>query len=701
MQTGPHITRQKFVMLLVVLLWACMAVKIGIIQFINHDQLHKRANNQRIKTVILKGSRGNIYDCNGVQLTMNLKSASYGIRYKDIEGIDETALILSEAMGISSDKIKSTIDPKKNFQWLIRQTDSSTMKKFDEIDLKCIEKKPELKRYYPLGKIAAQIIGYTDIDGIGIEGCEFFFNDELSGRDGRSTVLRDAKQRVTPSLDKPIIEPQDGHDIVLTLDWRIQEIAEEELEEGVEKWNALSGGVIVLDTETGDILAMANVPRFDPNDASYFNSSNFNPKYRKNKLVTDMIEPGSTFKIVTFIEALESGIVTENDEIDCENGKLKVGRHTINDVHKLGVVPVSDVFIHSSNIGTVKIAEKIGKQKLYERARLLGFGEITGFIFSDETPGRLINPREWSRLSLPTISFGQGVAVSPLQISMAYAAVANGGFLLSPRIIKEIIGTDGRPGRTMNERKIRRAMTHETAKRMTELLCKNVELGTGKTAAISNVRVAGKTGTAQRVKEGIKGYAPGLYISSFIGFIADRNPKILCFVMVDSPKGIHYGSQIAAPIFKNIMNRILNIRGNPWTDMIVKNTAPLQSSTATLPDMRGVDVKDAVARLNKIGFNPVVAGDSAMVMKQFPLAGTELNKGTTITLYSNIVARAKSNGVKVPNLKGKTMREAVQYLVQSNLGVNINGSGTVKSQDPAAGTFVDYGTVCTIACNKR
>jgi len=700
-QTGPHITRQKFAMVIIVLLWICMAVKIGIIQFVNHDQLHKRANNQRIKTVTLKGRRGNIYDRNGVQLAMNLESASYGIRYQYIENVHKTALILSEATGINSQKIISTLDPQKNFQWLVRQADSPTMENLDKIGMKCIERVPEQKRYYPLGKIAAQVIGYTDIDGMGIEGCEFFFNNELSGRDGRSTVLRDAKQKITPSLDEPIIEPRNGSDIVLTLDWRIQEIAEEELEEGVEKWDAESGGVIVLDTETGDILAMANVPRFDPNDTAYFNSSNFNSKYRKNRLVTDMIEPGSTFKIVTFIEAFESGIVNEDDEIDCEKGEFKVGKHTINDVHKLGIVPASDVLIHSSNIGVVKIAEKIGKQKLYERARVLGFGEVTGFNFPDETPGKLINPSEWSKLSLPTISFGQGVAVSPLQISMAYAAVANGGFLLCPRILKDIGNSDIKTGRNIGERKIRRAMTPETAERITELLCKAVELGTGKNAAISNVRIAGKTGTAQRIIEGVKGYAPGLYISSFIGFIVDRDPRILCFVMIDSPSSVHYGSQVAAPVLKNIMNRIVNMSDNPWSHMIAENTVPKPSSTVALPDFKGSDVKDAIIKLKEIGFGSVVVGDSTMVMKQFPLPGAELNKGDVVTLYSNIVVKGKSNRIKVPNLKGKTMREAVQHLVQSNLGVNVNGSGIVESQEPDAGTLVDYGTVCTIACNKR
>jgi len=489
-----------------------MAIKIGVIQIVDHNQLHRSAQNQRIKAVTLQGKRGNIFDCNGVLLAMNLESASYALRYKDIENVDKTVRILSEANGISVNKIRSLITSKKNFQWLTRQADSSVIEKLDRASLKGVEKIPELKRYYPLGKIASQVIGYTDIDGKGIEGCEFFFNDELSERNGRSIVFRDAKQRITPSFDEPIIEPMDGLDIVLTLDWRIQEIAEEELEISIKKWNARSGGVIVLDTETGDILAMANVPRFDPNDAAYFNPDNFNPEYRKNRLATDMIEPGSTFKVVPFIEALESGIIHEDDEIDCENGRYKIGKHIINDTHKLDIVPASDVFIHSSNIGMVKITEKIGESKLYERARLLGFGEITGFDLLDETPGRLVNPLKWSKLSLPTISFGQGVAVSPLQISMAYASIANGGLLLRPRIIKEIKYDGARREKKMVKREIRRAMSKKTAERITELLCKAVESGTGKNASIPDVRIAGKTGTAQCIKEGVKGYVPGLYI---------------------------------------------------------------------------------------------------------------------------------------------------------------------------------------------
>lgn len=702
MQTGPHILRQKFVQVLVILIWMFMGAKLFEIQFLRHEELQRDARSQRKKTVTVEGARGGIYDRNGKQLAMNRESASYGIRKEYIEDMESEIALISLASDISVQEIRKRLNTRSGFQYLVRLPDNVVMEALDTLNLKCIEKEPQLRRYYPLGKIAAQVVGYTDIDLKGIDGSEYFFNGELSPRMGRSIMLYDARRQRMPSFDEPpIVEPRDGRDIYLTIDWRIQEIAEEELESGVQKFNARSGGVIVLDTENGTVLAMANVPRFDPNDPAYFDPLNFRPEYRRNKLLTDMIEPGSTFKIVTFIEALESGIIDENTTIDCENGAIKIGRHSIKDTHKMGTVSAAEVLIHSSNIGTLKIADMIGKRNFYRRARMMGFGEVTGFDLPGESPGDLPDPRTWSKLSLPTMSFGQGVAVSPLQICMAYAAVANGGLLVSPRIIKEIRGTDDRPGQTMKEKKIRRAMKEETAARIEELLSKAVEEGTGNNAAVPNIRIAGKTGTAQRVIEGKKGYAPGVYVSSFIGFNVERDPQILCFVMVDSPQGVHYGSQVAAPIFRNIMNRILNIRDNPWTNMVAAAPQTESPAAVTLPNLQDTMVRDAVIRLSHLGMKSVVFGDSTRVVRQFPLGGAELTVGSSVTLYTAEVTSKVSDAVSVPNLVGKTMRIAVQHLVQSNLNVHVSGSGVVMSQEPEAGTLVKYGTVCTIACNKR
>jgi stage V sporulation protein D (sporulation-specific penicillin-binding protein) len=698
MQSGNHITRQKCSLLITAGIWMLMAGKIAAIQVFEHGRLHDSATSQREQEVTLRGSRGRILDRNGTELAVNLDSFSYGLRSNKVNNNAQTVSFIAKATDISAGRIRSMVESKKSFQWLVRQSDSETAGRLDALKLPCLEKFSEPRRCYPLGMVGAQLIGYTDIDGKGIEGCEFFLDDTLVGRDGRSVVLRDGRTRSIQSFDKPEIAPQNGGEVTLTIDWRIQEIAEEELEAGVTKYDAVSGGAIVLDTETGEILAMANAPRFDPNNIDASGSPR--PEFRKNRLSTDMLEPGSTFKIVTFIEALETGVVKEDDIIFCENGKWRVYNHTINDSHELGNATVREVMVHSSNIGTAKIADKIGKKNLYERARLLGFGEVTGFDLPGETPGMLENPRNWSGLSLPTISYGQGVAVSPLQLVASYAAIANGGMLRSPKVIKSIRKSDGTVTVSPEKRDIRRAMKPETAARLTDILCEVVASGTGTSAAIPGVRIAGKTGTAQRVKEGVKGYAAGLYISSFMGFVADRDPRILCLVLIDSPKGVYYGSQVAAPVFRNIINRMLNMGDNLWiSNEVAEHPAP-PAPASELPDVVGLGVEKAISVLERKGFTVSVVGDPTVVAKQMPFPGAKLNIGATVTLYSNVRERASENSVLVPDLTGKTMREAVQQLVQANLKVSVDGTGHVKEQMPKAGTEVAYGTICTITCQK-
>ncbi|HUT64130.1 MAG TPA: penicillin-binding transpeptidase domain-containing protein [Anaerolineae bacterium] len=701
MHAGPHITRQKFAFAVLALLWLVLLSKIGLIQCYKHEFYYEKAISQREKPLTLNASRGRILDRNGFELAVSLISASYGIKPDDIDDIDGSAQILSKVTGLSYASIKNTITTQNNFHWLLRKASPKVIERLDEININGLHKIREFKRYYPLAKVGAQLIGYTDIDGKGIEGCELYLNDELMGHNGLSIVFKDAKGRAVPSLDKPEIEQQDGLDVMLTIDWRIQEIVDEEIDEIVSQRNARWGGAIVLDPATGEVLAMSNVPRFDPNDPASFDPSRFDPGIRRNKLVTDMFEPGSTFKIVTFIEALESGVLKEDDPIDCENGKFSISGHTINDTHKLEVVPAREVFIHSSNIGTVKIGAMIGKQKLYERARILGFGTATGIDLPQESPGQLLSPKKWSKLSLPTISFGQGVAVSPLQLVIAYAACANGGYLIRPHVVKEVIGKDKRSGFTIDVQTIRRAMNPETAAKLEELLCGVVESGTGKAAALPNVRIAGKTGTAQRVKEEKKGYEYGQYISSFIGYVTDRNPKILCLVIIDSPEGVYFGSQVAAPVFKNIINRILNL-GNislPRDVAVASDETPMNGSI--LPNLKEMNVLEAVSKLQKLGFIASVIGDTTTVVAQFPLPGAKLNSGTDVTLYSNIMTTNEGNRIRVPDLRDKTVREAVQDLVQSNLKVSIVGSGIVRNQKPSPGTLVDHNTVCEIICQKR
>lgn len=718
MQTGPHITRQTFVMIIMALLWIVLAAKIGVIQLARHDQFRLKVLDQSIDQEKVKASRGRILDRNGVQMAFSMTTASYAVWPGKISNRESTIRILADSAGLSPEAINRIFTSGEKHVYLAKQADAATMQKMDrtieavvkmdraiakknkqkKIIPQCFEKVTTSKRYYPLGKIGAQAIGFTNTDNRGIEGCELFFDNELSGRDGRSRQMKDAVGESGSFIAEPIVNAHDGMDMVLTIDWRIQEIAEEELEAGVKSAKAVAGYVIVLDSSNGELLALGNVPRFDPNDHTSFSAQDSTA--RKNRLATDMFEPGSTFKIVTFAEALETGKVKETDMIDCQNGQYRIGSHVIHDSHKLGVLPARDVLIHSSNIGTVKIAEKIGKQKLYERARLFGFGEVTGSDFPNETGGRLPNPQTWSNMSLPTIAFGQGVAVSPLQLTAAYASIANGGELISPRIVKEFVSSDGRVEKPAEIRRIRRTMTEQTARQLSDLLCSVVEEGTGLSAAVPNVRIAGKTGTAQRIQEGGKEYVKGKYISSFIGFIADRNPRLVCLVIIDSPVGVYYGSQVAAPVFKNIINRIINMGGSPANQMIA--TAPSASvASVTIPDVKNMSIPDAAAKLRSAGLIPTIVGDPTVVVKQFPLAGAKINPGAHLTLYTNSFTLARGDSVAVPDITGKPLREAVQDLVQANLMVKVTGSGIVRSQDPVPGSLVACGTMCEIACRNR
>jgi len=311
MFTGPHTIRLRFMLVIMALLWLILFVRIGDIQFFKHEKSLKNAVSQSVKPVTLTASRGRIIDRNNVPLTVNLLSASYGVRPEEVANVGETARILSTAADISQALIETKLASKKPFFWLVRQANASMIRDLDRADIKGLHKLQGSRRYYPLGKVGAQVIGYTDVDGKGIEGCELYVDDDLSGWNGRSRVFKDAKGKEVQSFDRPDVEPLDGLDVALTIDCRIQEIVEEELEETVHRLKAGWGGAIVLNPANGEILAMSNVPRLNPNDPASFTPDVIKSGYWRNRLVTDMFEPGSTYKIVVFIEALESGVLHE------------------------------------------------------------------------------------------------------------------------------------------------------------------------------------------------------------------------------------------------------------------------------------------------------------------------------------------------------------------------------------------------------
>jgi cell division protein FtsI/penicillin-binding protein 2 len=408
------------------------------------------------------------------------------------------------------------------------------------------------KRFYPQGALACQVLGYVGQDQCGRCGMEYAYDEALRGISGWTTLQKDANGRTFRTVEYTEREAEPGRTLILTLDGRYQEIVQEGLRQTVERFNAAGGTAIVLDPKTGEILALANVPDFDPNRAAAGDSLAL-----QNRAVAHIYEPGSTFKVITASAALEAGLVSPGETFDGENGKTHLGKYTISEAEgeHFGRLTLREAITHSSNVCMLKVGRKVGKVKLYEQARAFGIGCPTGVELPGEVRGRLDRPGDWSEVKLANVSFGQGVAVTPLQMACAYAAVANGGLLLKPRIIKEVIPTDSAayPDTAIVVRRVIRPATTDSIK---SYLMDVVEKGTGIAARLEGIAVAGKTGTAQKSENGK--YVPGKHVASFIGFLPAQAPKWVIAVVVDEPrKGSYFGAAVAAPLFHDIAQRIL------------------------------------------------------------------------------------------------------------------------------------------------
>jgi len=422
------------------------------------------------------------------------------------------------------------------------------------------------RRLYPQGALAGQVIGFVGQDQHGLEGVEYAFDEALRGSAGWTTLQKDATGRTFRSVEYREREAEPGKTVVLTLDSRYQEIVQEGLRHTVQLFHALGGSAIVLDPHSGEILALANVPDFDPNQVTPGDSAAF-----RNRAVSHIFEPGSTFKVFTASAALEEGLVAPGETFDGENGSTHIGKYTIGEAegHRFGKLTLREAITHSSNICMLKVGRKVGKVKLYEHDRAFGFGCPTGVEFPGEVRGRLDRPQDWSEARLANVSFGQGVAVTVLQMACAYGVVANGGVLIKPRIVKTVLPRDSAsvPDSTFI---VRRAISPSTADSIRSYLTDVVARGTGTKARIEGITVAGKTGTAQKNENGK--YVEGRHVASFIGFLPAEAPKWVIAVVVDEPRGASYfGGDVAAPLFREIAQKILAL---PATSGETTPTAP-------------------------------------------------------------------------------------------------------------------------------
>jgi cell division protein FtsI (penicillin-binding protein 3) len=683
-----------------VLLLAFLAVVIRLveIQVVRSSDLRDRAKRQYEARLDLHAPRGMIVDRNGKVLVSNTVRMTFAADPQVVGDNQNTVVnLFARAFDRPREAYRSKLDDAESrFVILERGVSANDARRLGQKIPAGVLSIEEPDRLYYYGHVAGQVLGMTGVERKGLSGVELQFDRYLRGTDGYVIHQRDAKRRLRPSLDYPRVDPVPGDTVQLTIDVDYQAIVEEELEKGVELAKAEDGVAILVDPRTGEILAMANYPSFNPNRQTGVDQS-----LLRNRSVTDPVEPGSMFKLVTLSAALDSKAVKPEDKFFAENGSWSVpggqGRR-ITDVHRYGMLTFQQAVEVSSNIVFAKVGKRIGPDELYRIAHWYGFGEETGIALPGEAPGQLNKPVHWSGSSIYSLSIGYEVAVTPLQMVMAYAALANNGALMRPYIIKAIVNASQEVVKEGKPEKIRQVIPPETAAAVTHLLEGVVERGTGTMAKVKGLRIAGKTGTARKVVN--KKYVEGKYTSSFVGFFPVESPRIVCLVVLNSPRGgSYYGGYVSAPIFQKIAKRVAAQLAVPPTE---SPEGEVKESRRIVPDVITRKVEDATSLLTDAGFRVETSGEGSYVINQTPAPGSLLAKGSSIRVVTREGMQKNATGVTVvPDVSHLTLRRAVNLLNLQQLEAVISGSGQVVSQSPKAGERVRVGTAVTIRCEPK
>ncbi|HEX2062282.1 MAG TPA: penicillin-binding transpeptidase domain-containing protein [Thermoanaerobaculia bacterium] len=610
------------------------------VQLVRHDHYVARAQKQQELTLDLNPVRGSILDTKGRVLAESVAAESIYADPQAITNRRATAKALAgvKGIGLTAREIETKLRGNNSFAWIARQLPLEVTSEAKKLKLPGIYFLEAHRRSYPRAMLAANVIGYVGLDGNGLAGIEQKLEEHVSGTPGKVTLLRDARRGHYLVGGDGANRPRDGHHVVLTIDSVIQFIAERALQKAVAQHRASGGSVVVMDPNDGAILAMASVPTFDPN-----RFREFSPAAWRNRNVQDLYEPGSTFKIVTAAAGLEERLVTPSQVIDCGNGAITIANITINehDGHRYGLLSFEDVIVQSSNVGTVRVALSLGEQRLYDWIRRFGFGERTGMPLPGEASGLLRPPHKWTQVSPASISIGQEIGVTPVQIVRAIGAVATGGMLVEPRIVQRVVDDSGKTVYEPPRNAPRRVMSEKTAAVLNEILKNVVTRGTGTNAALAEHVVAGKTGTAQKAGRG--GYMPGHYVGSFGGYVPADQPRLVMLVVIDEPRGEHYGGAVAAPVFREIAEAALRYMGvapsipsrtiGVGQPLLAAFSQPASAAgtTGAVPDLRGLDARAAIARAVASGLTVRAIG-SGVVTSQDPQPGGALPRTRQVTL---------------------------------------------------------------------
>ena len=545
--------RLTLVAVVVCLSIGIMLVKSVRLQVMLGPQLQHLAEQQYSRNKKVSASRGNIYDRLGRPLGISVPVWSVSAAPHEIEDPVQAAEYLEGVLDLPFHKLEQKLRKDRKFVWLKRRLSPDVAERVRQAQIPGIGLHRESKRFYPNRELAGQLLGFVSIDGDGQQGVERMFDDYLKGRTAVLSTLRDnhgGYVLLSQDMDLSLLE---GDDVYVTIDARLQHVAEEALNAAVSKHQAAGGFALLMEPQTGAIVALANNPAFNPNRVGLSKA-----RERKNQVLSTVFEPGSTFKIITFAAALDAQVIQPEDPIFCENGRYKMGKYTIRDTHKDGWISISDAFKHSSNIGTLKISHQLGEERFKEYLERFGFGEAPGLHMPEVHRGKLPGQKRWGKIRLGTMSYGYGVMVSALQLAAATSVVANGGYKVTPRLLERIESPDGNIVKKHSEQQGERILTESTTKKLTKIMKRVLEPGgTGVKARIPGIESAGKTGTAEKIDPVTKRYSKEVHLSSFVGFAPADDPKYVAVVVIDEPKDVAFGGSTAGPVWRDLMSAAL------------------------------------------------------------------------------------------------------------------------------------------------
>ena len=615
------------------------------LQVLQGERLKRLGERQHLKEWIVLPKRGAVLDRAGEPLALSLESQSVYARPRRIQDVEAVSRSLANILNLNFSDVSQKIMSDKPFVWIKRQVAPPEAEQIQALNVDGVGMFYEPNRYYPQGQLAGQVLGFVGRDSEGLEGVELRYNDYIRGETGSSVIERDALGRRVLVQGVEGLQIPPGADIHLTLDTSIQHLAEKELESTITKNRAKAGVAIVIEPFTGEVLALANYPSFNPN-----NFAKESAQQRRNRAVADSFEPGSTFKTILAAAALEEGVVGKEDLFYCEMGKYAYAGKVIHDTHPYGWLPFYKILQVSSNIGFTKVAEKLKKERYFKYIDKFGFGKITGIDIPGEAPGMLRHAESWSAIDLATHAFGQGISATPLQMAMAYAAVANGGFLMRPYVVRRVLNPAGEVLFENQPHVVRRVISENTSRLLTSML-KEVtnEGGTGTMANVEGFEVAGKTGTAQKADLAHGGYAARKRVGSFIGFVPADDPRLVVLVLVDEPEVNVYGGVVAAPVFRNIARGALrHLAVAPQKPDLIPSAvssaelpfrrAPNKASevafdegASAVPDFVGLSLREAVERARIMKMKVKMQGNG-YVVKQSPAPGARWSDNEVLVL---------------------------------------------------------------------